>query len=165
VGYRGPIPKPTVVEIAEGRPGKRAINGREPRPLARAPRCPSYLAARAKAEWKRLVPILTRMRVLSEADGLVLANLCLAVSTLVRAQEKLMESGILYKTPSGYIMQSPLLPVVNNAIDQITKLAREFGLSPAARSRICVLEDGREDELDTALLTGQLLRFDQQPGA
>ena len=35
-------------------------------------------------------------------------------------------------------MQSPLLGVVNQCVDTITKLTREFGLTPAARSRIFV---------------------------
>jgi phage terminase small subunit len=35
-------------------------------------------------------------------------------------------------------MQSPLLSVVNQCVDTISKLSREFGLTPAARSRIFV---------------------------
>ena len=158
MGLRGPAPKPTAIKIAEGNPGKRPINDREPTPRMVAPRCPSYLDARAKQEWKRLVPILSRMRVLSEADGLVLANLCIAVSTLVRAQEKLNEAGILYKSPSGYVMMSPLLSISNAALEQVTKLAREFGLSPAARSRILIPPEYVEDELDRALFGGILQR-------
>jgi hypothetical protein len=50
------------------------------------------------------------MKVLSEADGLTLANLCIAVSVLDKAQAHINKSGILYKAPSGYVMQSPLLP-------------------------------------------------------
>jgi P27 family predicted phage terminase small subunit len=152
MGQRGPVPKPTVIEIAEGRPGKRPINGREPQPRAVAPRCPSYLDKRAKEEWRRLIPILKRMKVLTEADGLTLANLCLAVSTLDRAQAKLNELGILYKAPSGYVMQSPLLPVVNSCVDTITRLSREFGLTPASRSRITITyDDGGIDPLERAL--------------
>jgi len=158
IGYRGPVPKPTAIEIAEGRPGKRAINGREPQPRTITPKCPKYLDARAKEEWKRLIPILKQMRVLTEADGLVLANLCIAVSTLVRAQSKLAETGILYKSPSGYVMQSPLLAIVNTAIDQISRLSREFGLTPAARSRIMVPDDNPGDELDRAMFEGCLQR-------
>ena len=60
------------------------------------------------------------------------------VSTLVRAQEKLNELGILYKAPSGYVMQSPLLSVVNQCVETITKLSREFGLTPASRSRLLI---------------------------
>lgn len=86
MGYRGPIPKPTVVEIAEGCPGKRAVNRREPQPRVRIPKCPAHLDPRAREEWKRLVPILRRMRVLTEADGMVLANLCQSYSTMVKAR-------------------------------------------------------------------------------
>jgi P27 family predicted phage terminase small subunit len=152
MGLRGPVPKPTVIEIAEGRPGRRPINKREPQPRDRTPKCPDYLDARAKAEWRRLVPILRRMRVLTEADYLTLGNLCTSVSTLVKAQAKLNESGILYRAPSGYVMQSPLLPVVNSCIDTISRLAREFGLTPAARSRLMTTaaQDG-VDPLERAL--------------
>src|SRR5580704_8202341 len=120
MGLRGPIPKPSVIEIAEGRPGRRPINRREPQPRDKTP---EYLDARAKEEWRRLVPILKRMKVLTEADYLTLGNLCITVSTLVRAQAKLNEVGILYKAPSGYVMQSPLPPVVNSCIDTISRLA------------------------------------------
>ena len=151
MGNRGPIPKPTVVEIMEGRPGHRPINSREPKPRATAPRCPDHLDDRAKKEWKRLVPVLRRMRVLTEADGMTLANLCQTWSTLVKAQEKLTEMGILYKAPSGYVMQSPLLSVVNQCVDTITKLSREFGLTPASRSRIQAGTSGASDPMEDSL--------------
>jgi P27 family predicted phage terminase small subunit len=140
-GYRGPIPKPQVIEILEGRPGHRPLNRKEPTPRVRAPRCPDYLDDAGKKEWRRLVPILMRMKVLTEADGLTLASLCQACSTMVKATTKLNETGILYKSPSGYVMQSPVLPIVNQCIDTITKLSREFGLTPAARSRIIAQTD------------------------
>ena len=148
MGYRGPIPKPTSLEIAERRPGHRAINRNEPKARNIAPKCPDHLDDRAKKEWRRMVPILQRMKVLTEADGYSLANLCQTYSTLVTAQEKLSEAGILYKAPSGYIMQSPLLAVVNQCIETITRLSREFGLTPAARSRIIAQtddDDGTEE--------------------
>lgn len=55
--------------------------------------------------------------------------------------EKLTEMGILYKAPSGYVMQSPLLSVVNQCVDAITRLAREFGLTPASRSRLSARDE------------------------
>src|SRR6202158_4294446 len=136
MGYRGPIPKPSAIARAEGNPGKRRLNDCEPQPRATTPRRPDHLDALAKKEWKRLVPVLRRMKVLTEADGMTLANLCQACSTLVKAQEKLTEMGILYKTQNGYIQQSPLFSMVNQCVDTITKLSREFRLTPAARSRI-----------------------------
>ena len=141
-----------MIEIAEGRPGHRPMNRREPKPGTTTPRCPDHLDERARKEWRRLVPVLRRMRVLTEADGMALANLCQTYSTMVKAQEKLTELGILYKAPSGYVMQSPLLGVVNQCIETITKLSREFGLTPAARSRIIAQSNPDEiDELEAAL--------------
>jgi P27 family predicted phage terminase small subunit len=102
----------------------------------KAPSCPDHLDAAAKKEWKRLVKILLRVRILTEADGLALAILCQAWSTLVKAQTKLSESGLLLKTPSGYIQQSPLLGIVNNCTEKVVKLSREFGLTPSSRSRL-----------------------------
>ena len=104
----------------------------------KAPSCPDHLDAEAKREWKRLVKMLLRVRILTEADGLALANLCQTWSTLVKAQTKLNESGLLLKTPSGYIQQSPLLGIVNNCTEKVVKLSREFGLTPSSRSRLHV---------------------------
>jgi len=99
------------------------------------------------------------MRVLSEADGMVLASLCQAWSILVKTQTKLTEMGILYKTPNGYVQQSPLFSMVNQCIDLVTKLSREFGLTPAARSRIVApTEPEKEDDLMAILSMPRLPR-------
>jgi len=129
---------PTSVRLLRGNPGKRAINHLEPQPERKAPRCPDHLDAEAKKEWKRLSRMLLRIRVLTEADGMALANLCQAWSTLVKAQLKLNETGLLLKTPSGYVQQSPLLGIVNNCTEIVIKLGREFGLTPASRGRLQV---------------------------
>ena len=99
------------------------------------------------------------MRVLTEADGMTLANLCQTWSTLVKAQQQLTEKGILYKTPSGHVQQSPLFSMVNQGVDTVTKLSREFGLTPAARSRIIAPAetDSTHDEL------AALLRAPREP--
>ena len=96
----------------EGNRGHRPLNPREPKPKAVPPRCPEHLDKRAKQEWRRLVPQLMKLQVLTEVDGMALANLCQAYSTMVHAQETLNEKGYLYKAPSGYIMQSPYLAIV-----------------------------------------------------
>ena len=138
MGLRGPIPMPTTVRILRGNKGKRPANPCEPQPERKAPPCPDHLDQAAKKEWKRLCKLLLRIGVLTEADGLSLANLCQAWSTLVKAQTKLNETGMLFKTPSGYVQQSPLLGIVNSCIDTVTKLSREFGLTPSSRSRLQV---------------------------
>jgi phage terminase small subunit len=119
MGIRGPAPKPSGIRVLEGNPAKRALPADEPKPLGCAPDMPRYLDSEARREWKRLVPILLAMRVLTEADGVALGNLCQAISILGRAHKDMRKatkagsSGLLMKTPSGYIQQSPLIGIIN----------------------------------------------------
>jgi P27 family predicted phage terminase small subunit len=151
LGYRGPAPKPSALVLLEGNPGKRPINKREPQPRRVAPKCPAYLDEDAKTEWRRLVPVLRRMKVLTEADSMALSSLCQAYSTMIKAQSKLTESGLLFKTQSGYVQQSPLLSIVSSCVETITRLAREFGLTPASRTRLQMLSGAPEDQPDGIL--------------
>ncbi len=136
MGRRGPAPQPTVITKLKGNPGKRPLNKHEPKPDIVLPYCPEFLDKDARKEWDRLAPILLRMKVLTEADYIALASLCQAYSTMVKAQVQLNKTGILFKTPSGYIQQSPLISIVNNCTEKIVTLCREFGLTPSARTRV-----------------------------
>jgi P27 family predicted phage terminase small subunit len=132
----GPAPKPTALKLLEGNPGKRKLNTNEPKPKLVAPKCPGHLDEVAKKEWKRLVPVLLHMRVLSEADQIQLALLCQTYSRMIEAQEALSKSSLLIKTGSGYVQQSPLIGIISTCTQQLVTLCREFGLSPAARTKI-----------------------------
>ena len=136
MGYRGRVPQPTSLRVIRGNPGKRPLNDREPQPRDVAPKCPDYLDDVAKKEWKKLVKMLRFMRVLTEADYMALASLCQAFSTMAKAQDQLKQTGLLLKTPSGYVQQSPLISIVNQNAELVTKLCREFGMTPSARSRV-----------------------------
>lgn len=122
------------------------MNPLEPQPRAKRPRCPDHLDEDARREWQRLAPILARMRVLTEADGIALANLCQQYAMLIKAQRMLAKSGLLLKTKSGYVQQSPLVGIISAAVDQVNKLCREFGLTPASRTRIWVAAAEREPD-------------------
>ena len=52
---RGRKPKPTALKALEGNPGKRPLNEHEPVPPKATLRCPAWLEAEAKKEWKRLI--------------------------------------------------------------------------------------------------------------
>jgi P27 family predicted phage terminase small subunit len=67
---------------------------------------------------------------------------------MVKAQEQLNKVGILYKTKSGYIQQSPLLGIVNSQIEIINRLCREFGLTPSSRSPILTERDDNPSAVD-----------------
>jgi P27 family predicted phage terminase small subunit len=78
--------------------------------------------------------------VLTEADYIALGNLCQAYSTLIAAQRQLNKSGILYKTNSGYVQQSPLLGIVTAQTTIVNKLLAEFGLTPSSRTRVAIVD-------------------------
>jgi P27 family predicted phage terminase small subunit len=105
---------------------------------------PSHLEADGRRILRKLVPILQHMRVLTEADGIAWGNLCDSYSTMVQAQKKLRETGMLLKTPSGYVQQNPLISIVSSSMETVNKLAKEVGLTPAARMRICAEPPGEE---------------------
>jgi P27 family predicted phage terminase small subunit len=140
MGLRGPAPKPTSIKRLEGNPGKRKLNELEPTPKAGAPECPDYLDEVARREWDRLTAILVSMKVLTEADYIALANLCQAYSTLMNAQKQMNKTGILYKSKSGYIQQSPLLGIIHTQTTIVNNLLREFGLTPSSRTRVAVVD-------------------------
>ncbi|WP_346898778.1 hypothetical protein [Clostridium sp. UBA7503] len=54
MAQRGRKPKPTAVKEFEGNPEKRALNELEPKPKKKAPKCPTWLDAEAKKEWRRV---------------------------------------------------------------------------------------------------------------
>jgi P27 family predicted phage terminase small subunit len=159
MGLRGPAPKPRALKELEGNPSKRPLNPREPKPAVKRPRCPAYLDNSAKREWRRLVPILERMRVLTEADEIALANLCQQYAMLQEAQIKLRKTGLLIKTRSGYIQQSPLVGIISVTVDQVIKLSREFGLTPSSRTRIQV----EPAESPSQSLQRAIMRFARPP--
>ena len=74
MGARGPAPKPTALKVLDGNPRHRPINRSEPRPRPVAPKCPSWLDAEAKREWRRIAPALERIGLLTEIDGTALAG-------------------------------------------------------------------------------------------
>lgn len=172
----GRPPTPTAINELRGNPGRRDINTAEPKPrrilppgakptsddeiTARRFRPPDYLDAEAVAEWERLVPILARMRVLTEADRSVLTHICILWSTAIKAHQTIRQleatnaqAGLLYTSASGYITQNPLIGIRNNAMALYTSFVTQFGLTPASRSRLVTDEDGKQHK--GGLLNGQ----------
>ncbi len=160
MGVRGPIPKPTSIRVLEGNLGRRPLATDEPQPLVGEPEMPIHLDREARREWKRLVPILLSMGVLTAADGVALGNLCQAYSILVQAHKAMQQaskaggSGLLVKTPSGYIQQSPLIGIINSQVEIINRISREFGLTPSSRSRLSGTAEPAIDSLEAKLCGG-----------
>ena len=133
---RGPKPRPTAIRRANGNPGKRGYNAAEPVLAVGMPDCPTHLSEEAAAEWHRIALYLHDAGVLTLVDRAALAAYCQCYGRWVEAEEKLRETPILFKTPSGYIQQSPWLGISNRQLELMGRYMAELGLTPASRSRI-----------------------------
>lgn len=153
--------RPTALKILEGEPNKDRINLREPKPKLGRPTCPMHLNGAARYEWRRIVPELEALGLLTQIDRAALAAYCQAYGRWVIAERKLNElssmsadkMALLYKTTNGNLIINPLLSVANKAMEHMHKFLTEFGMTPASRSRITVNPSGSEDPLDKLLST------------
>lgn len=143
---RGRKPVPTALKILRGNPGQRPLNLAEPKPPAAFDgfaMAPAELSKDPVAlqEWKRLAPLLHRIRQVTEAERTVLIALCEQWSVYRTAHAKVADLGMIVKSPSGYPMTNPYLSVANKALQHCAKLWAELGLTPSARSRVRTDED------------------------
>lgn len=139
---KGRKPVPTALKLHNGNPGKRPINLHSFAPVAAIPRCPAMLHGEARKEWKRITNELHRYDMIADVDRGLLAMVCTTWARFVEAEEMIEKasagnaSGLFVKTPNGFPVQSPWLAVSNKAIETYRGLCAEFGLSPAARTRV-----------------------------
>jgi len=150
---RGRKPKPTVLKLLDGNPGKRPLNDQEPHPAQGIPNRPDWLDTEDQAEWDRVMAELSEMGLLTLADRAALAAYCTAWSRWVQAEDMVRKFGTIVKSPEkGFPMKSPYLSIADQALETMRKLMVEFGLTPSSRSRIRVPPGGDEvDELDRFL--------------
>lgn len=139
---RGRTPTPTNLKLLKGNPGKRPINFSTFSPVSSIPRCPATLKGEARKEWKRITQELHQYHMIAEVDRGLLAMLCTAWGRFIQAEEMIEKAtaaggnGLFVKTPNGFPVQSPWVAVSNKAIETYKSLCAEFGLSPAARTRV-----------------------------
>ena len=148
MGARGPIPQPTALKLLKGNPGKRPINGREPKPRPVPPKCPTWIDAAAKREWRRVVPELDRIGLLTTVDMAALAAYCQAFSRWKDAEESLSEHGVTFETEKGYLMPRPEIAIAKMYLGFIKSFCAEFGLTPSSRGRMTLPEVDEDEGAD-----------------
>ena len=153
MGKRGPPPTPTPILQLRGswRAGQRRD---EPQPAQGPPEKPAWLDDYASQAWDQLVPILERMRVLTEADGKALALLCTTWARWRRCEEFVADKGEVYpiKDADGKVRELRRFPqaIASESLGRaLNRYLGEFGLTPSARTRIQVnperLAPGQDD--------------------
>jgi len=132
------------------------LNDREPIPPSELPDCPEHLQGEARAEWFRISGALDNMGLLTSADHALLEAYCVTYARWLDAEAKVKEFGTIVKSPEkNFPMTSPYLHVANSSMEQLRKLAVEFGLSPSSRSRIRIGDKRAGSELDDFLNRGK----------
>lgn len=149
----GRRPKPTALKLVQGNPGKRAIPKKEPKPKREIPSCPAYLDDNGKVAWGRLSVLLDRMGVMTEADGLALERLVDCYADILECRKLIERDGRTYTTSTAQgdtlIKGNPAVNQLRAADAQFKSYLVEFGLTPAARSKVQATpdDDDKKDPL------------------
>lgn len=165
----GRKPKPTHLKLIQGNPGKRPINGAEPKPKRSRPAAPDHLDKESKLIWEAVVKELDDISILTSIDIFAVEILCAAISDhraairqiarnakshaadrKAKADPSFSADGHYYKTinQSGSTMwrAHPALALKSDADRRIRGWCAEFGLTPAARTRLVVGTGGPSTE-------------------
>jgi len=149
MGRRGPPKEPTAIRLIKGNTARRPLNDREPQPPKQRPRCPAWLTPGAKRVWKRLIPVLEQMGVLTLIDGDAIAAYCQAFDTWREATKVLRRHGMTVRS-HGAVKPRPEWQIAQQALRTMRDYQRELGMTPAARAGIRIPDGAmpKESTLD-----------------
>ncbi|MGC4031470.1 MAG: phage terminase small subunit P27 family [Tepidisphaeraceae bacterium] len=110
------------------------------------PTCPSWLTDKdARAEFRRLVRLLSEMGLIGAADTNVIVRYCLAWVRWRRVAQTLAANAgaevAVYKDADGKpkaVQVSALHSIARSLSDELSRAEAVLGLSPSARSRLSV---------------------------
>lgn len=151
----GPAPKPTELKKLQGNPGKRPINDDEPQPERVAPAMPADLMEKAAQFWEAYAPKLEKMGLLTELDGMTFTMMTIHYHVAWQAAQVIEREGLDSLDENGAQRKHPLLQVLRDNSSMMLRYAKEFGMTPSARSRIAI---GSPDEgMDLADILAQAM--------
>jgi P27 family predicted phage terminase small subunit len=134
--------KPTPLKVLEGTDRKDRANPTEPHPVdlpGDAPP-PDWLNDHGKEAWADLLPVLRGMGVVTIADPTAFALLCDALGEYRTARAWIGDHEDVYSVvaENGSITwrKRPEVEIAQDAWRRAKTMLTEFGLTPAARSRV-----------------------------
>lgn len=113
--------------------------------IASVPRPPAWLSKDAKAEWKRVMPLLIERRILTDADLGMVESYCTAIARIREAERTIAKEGATFQAVSGP-KRHPAVTVQDAAMKTARLCAAELGLTPVSRSRPAIREDIEDDD-------------------
>lgn len=146
--------KPLKLKLLQGNPGKQKLNKKEPVYKKKDVDPPQTVKEEPEAleEWERIIPLLKESGIFATIDRSSISAYCLVYARWQDAERKVKKYGAFTKSKTGYVSMNPYVSMINRCLDQIHKYFLEFGMTPAARTRIVVEHPpGQEDELEKEL--------------
>lgn len=164
-GSGGKNRKPTVQKKAEGNPGKRKLNAKEPVALPGEPAMPAHLTAAAKKVWPRVCAGLDENGVLYKTDGLAIAALCSSLVLFAQADANLAKFGPILiqldeETGLGVMKVNPAARVRASALKELRASWQAFGLDPSSRSGIELPDKPKSQSALDAILRAKSAKDD-----
>jgi len=161
MGKRGPRPKPSKLKMLAGNPGKRPLNKLEPKPdLINQISAPDCLDEDSAKIWDKIATQLHNIKVLTVIDTNALIRYCQLYSQWLQLQKILEEKGLTYEVNKEnkngdkfvcYIRERPEIKLCLRLNAEITRLEKEFGLTPSSRTDISVTIPIEMDEMKRKL--------------
>jgi P27 family predicted phage terminase small subunit len=150
----GPRPIPTQLKLLRGNPGKQRLRDDPLRPEQSldVPDPPAFITGYAADEWYAVATELHRLGVLTKVDCAPLAAYCYAYGQWRDAAEMLASManeparGLVILGTLGKAVENPLIYIARKAAADMMRYAAEFGLTPAARSRITGGNNGDDEQ-------------------
>lgn len=140
------------MKLAKGETRPSQVNYEEPRPRLRDPEMPEGMDDIAQRVWSRCVEEMRGTGVIVRADTDILRAYAEAVSLYVRHIELLNTSGPLIRgARGGELVVNPMHRLVREDREAIRLLARELGLSPAARAGLRMDLQSSAPDIDEVL--------------
>lgn len=111
---------------------------------------PAGLSSDAKKAWNATVPALLKMRALSETDLVQLDNMFTVYEEVLKAKKAIKKFDKEFSLEDeSYIKKRKMLSAwLNEALRSFTKIAGDFGMSPADRTRLPKMEEETHKEED-----------------
>lgn len=147
----GRPPKPTALKVVTGNAGKRPLGKQEPDPVYLDDlTAPAWLDPKARQVWDEVAPHLSAAKLLTHVDVQMLAMGCIAIAQYRQATKqagddlvkaKIEEDSDGNETETGHHL-NPWLLVQSMSFKQAMVVFQQFGMSPAARTRIAIQPQG-----------------------
>ena len=117
--------------------------------IGEVPNAPTWLSKDARAEWRRIMPLLIERRILTTADMGSVENYCIAIGQIRQLDRAIKIEGLIIQTDKGP-RANPAVRLQADAMSRSLRLAAELGLTPVSRSRPAI-RDFEDDETDSPL--------------